>query len=157
MAEQPMVQPGLATAAGESQAQTRFGVLKYDRGSAYAFPKGIIGMPEKQEFCLLNYPNPKFSKYKLLHCTVDDDLTFIVLPDELSKTMIDAVDIDEACKELQMTRADVALLLIVTVSRQPDGLFVSANVRAPIFMDARKKQGIQYVLPNPKYLVRQSI
>ena len=45
----------------------------------------------------------------------------------------------------------------IHVRRDEDGAHVSVNMRAPLFVDMRRRTGRQYVLPNNKYSIRHAL
>ena len=137
--------------------QTRFGEIHIRRDNPIVFAKGLLGMPDKSSFCLVNFPLEKFPQFKLLQSLDDDELSFIVLPVETDNTIIDREDIEAGCKDLGFAVDDTALLLIVSVHRELRQVRLSVNARAPLFMHANKRKAEQYVLHNNKYVVRHMI
>jgi flagellar assembly factor FliW len=87
----------------------------------------------------------------------DDNLSFIALPIDIDNKIIDRNDLEEGCSDLGFAEKDLALLLIVSVHRDVDQVRLSANARAPIFMDSKSRKAEQYVLRNNKYVVRHMI
>jgi len=137
--------------------ETRFGKITVNRENPIAFQKGLLGMPEKTSFALMDFPVEKFAQFKLLQSLEDDNLSFIALPIDIDNKIIDRKDIEEGCKDLGFAEKDLALLLVVSVHRDIDQVRLSANARAPIFMDANARKAEQYVLRNNKYVVRHMI
>jgi flagellar assembly factor FliW len=136
---------------------TRFGKIKVNRDAPIQFTKGLLGMPDKNEFCLVDFPVGKFEQFKLLQSLEDDNLSFITLPIDLDNPIIERADIEEGCRDLGIPTDELALLLIVSVHRDVNQVRLSANARAPLFMHANKRYAEQYVLRNNKYVVRHMI
>ncbi len=136
---------------------TRFGKITLSRKNPITFPNGLLGMPDKLQFCLTSLPSEKLARFKLLQSVEDVGLSFVVLPLDIDNPMIDRADVDQACAELDMSIENIAMMLMVTVYR--DGSFVrmSANTRAPLIMNVRTKSAVQYVFHNSKYQIRQPI
>ena len=136
---------------------TRFGKVTLYRKNPITFPNGVLGMPDKFQFCLTSFPSEKLSRFKLLQSIEDKELSFIMLPLEINNTMIDREDIDQACKDLDMAPDNVALLLVVSVQREGNVVHMSVNTRAPVFMNVQRRLAAQYVFHNSKYQIRQAI
>lgn len=136
---------------------TRFGKVSIYRKSPITFPNGMLGMPDKFQFCLTSFPSEKLARFKLLQSLEDDNLSFITLPLDVDNALIDRVDIEQACRDLDVTVENVAILLIVSVQRDTSGVQMSVNTRAPIFMNVSRRLAAQYVFHNAKYQIRQPI
>lgn len=137
--------------------ETRFGKVTLFRKNPIIFPNGVLGMPDKFQFCLTSFPSEKLSRFKLLQSLEDNELSFILLPLEIDNALIDRADIDQACKDLDMAPENVALLLIVSVNREGSVVTMSVNTRAPIFMNVQRRLAAQYVFHNAKYQIRQPV
>lgn len=136
---------------------TRFGAVTIDAKKSIGFPKGILGMPDKTEFCLADFPLEAMPHFKLLQSTQDDELAFVTLPINIENPFVQSADIQEGCNTLGITADNLALLLVVSVHRRVDGVNLSVNARAPIFIDSVKRTAEQYVLPNSAYEIRQML
>ena len=147
-----------ASASG-SQTQTietRFGSVVFNLAQPVSFTRGLLGMPDKQRFGLADFPNPRFAQFKLLQSLDDTGLSFITMPLELQPDLIRAEDLQRACEDVGITFSDLAVLLIVTVHRgATGGVQLSVNNRAPILLDAKTRQALQYVFPHDRYQVQQ--
>jgi flagellar assembly factor FliW len=146
---------------------SRFGRIKINLNKQITFQTGLLGIPDKLNFCLANFPNPKFNRFKILQSVEDDNLAFIVLPlhEDIHADMgalIAKEDIEACCNACKLNVENIAILLITCVHRSvnQDGIeevSVSVNARAPLIIDISNNTGIQYVFHNNKYLVRQPI
>lgn len=139
------------------EIETRFGKVRMKRDNPIQFPKGLLGMPDKQNFCLIDFPIEKFREFKLLQSLDDANLSFITLPVATDNRIIEKSDIEVSCKELGFPEHETTLLLIVSVHRELKRIRLSCNARAPLFIHAAKRQAQQYVLHNNKYLVRHML
>ncbi len=137
--------------------ETRFGRVQVRRDKPVVFPKGMLGIPGRCHYALLEFPLKKFADFKLLQSLEDDDLSFITLPLDVDNPIIDRADLENACKELGFPLEDTAILLVVSVHREMENVRLSANARAPLFVNAPRRLAEQYVLHNNKYLVRHMI
>lgn len=145
-------------AGGETvTVETRFGPLTFDQTNSVSLLQGIIGFPQCRKFGLAAIPDPRMAQFKLLQSLEQADLSFLVLPVHLDGQTIADRDVDEACAALHMSREDAAILLLVTVRKDANGIAVTTNMRAPIVLDTCRRIARQYVLPNPKYPIRQPL
>lgn len=143
---------------GTSQTiHSRFGDVVIDTRNTIMFSRGLLGMPDKQHYVLSNFPNEKMQQFKLLQSLDDNDLSFITLPIDIENPIIEKNDILLSCQSLGIALGDLALLLLVSVYRTPETTRITANARAPLFLDAEKKWGVQHVFPNSKYKVQHVI
>lgn len=136
---------------------TRFGKVTIFRKSPITFPNGMLGMPDKFQFCLTSFPSEKLARFKLLQSLEDEALSFITLPVDVENSFIDRADIEQACRDLDVALDNVAILLVVSVQRDANGVQMSVNTRAPLFMNVSRRLAAQYVFHNVKYQIRQAI
>jgi flagellar assembly factor FliW len=139
------------------EVDTRFGKVTITRDNPIMFPSGMLGMPEKNSYCLTAFPSQKFERFKLLQSLDDESLGFVTLPLEPDNGIIARDDIAQAAKDLKISQEHLALLLIVSVHRETEGVRLSVNARAPILMDAVKRSAHQYVFASNKYQIRHMI
>ena len=137
--------------------QSRFGEIAVDTSKMLLFPRGLLGMPDKSRFAVVNFPSEKMQQFALLQSLDDKSLSFITLPILIDNPIIAAKDIKTVCHDLQIAEADLALLLIVSVHRLPTEVKLSVNARAPVFIDAMRKVGVQYVFQHDQYKVQHML
>ncbi len=137
--------------------QSRFGEISVDVSKAVTFPRGLLGMPGKENFVLTNFNNPKMEQFKLLQSLDELQLSFITLPLDLNNNIIGVNDIRSTADDLGIAHEDLVVLLIVSVHRSPDSVKLSVNARAPLFLDVKNKTGMQYVFSNDAYKVQHYI
>jgi flagellar assembly factor FliW len=137
--------------------RSRFGEIKIDVSKTILFPKGLLGMPDKFHFALANFPGGKMPQFKLLQSLDDMNLSFIALPLPIANGILDETDVLQVAADLEIKPVDLALLLIVSVLRGLDNVRITANARAPIFVDAARKAAVQYVFHHDKYMVQHVI
>lgn len=152
MAGSPSDMP-LAAADAEI-IETRFGTVSVQKSKAIVFPAGILGMPDRYNFCVTEMPSEKLQQFKLLQSLDDTGLSFITLPLGVDNPIIDRADIEEACTDLGFDAQETALLLIVSVHRSPQSVKLSVNARAPLIVDASRRMAVQHVFHNEKYKVQ---
>jgi flagellar assembly factor FliW len=144
-------------ASEEKMIDTRFGKVKLVTDNPISFPMGILGFPTMTKFCLLNFPVEKFSKFRLLQSLEDETLSFITFPLEGENIIIEANDLKEASREVDIDIADLSVLLIVSVHRTDQLVRLSVNARAPIMISTSGRTGFQHVFPRDKYKIQHFI
>ena len=137
--------------------ESRFGSLTINPNTTLMFPQGLLGFADYRDFALAELPNGKQPQFKALQCLTDPSLAFLVAPLPSDSSAIDRVDVEEACRSLDIHTEDVAIVLIVTVRRDDNGAHASVNLRAPILIDTNHRVARQYVLPNSKYEIRHKL
>ncbi len=148
----------MASHAPEAEEMdTRFGRITVNPRQAIHFPTGLLGMPDKANFCLTHFPSEKMARFKLLQSLDDAALSFITLPVDVQNPIIERADIEQAAQDLEIPLDDVAILLVITVHRESGVAKLSTNARAPILVHVSRRTATQYVFPHTKYLIRQPL
>lgn len=147
----------LEQAADAETIDTRFGRVKIAREKAVTFPTGLLGMPDRVQFCLTNFPSAKMDRFKLLQSLDDLALSFIALPMDIDNPIIERADMETAARDLDIPVDQLACMLIVTVNRESGAAQLSVNARAPLFVHVTKRVGGQYVFSNNKYDIRHAL
>jgi flagellar assembly factor FliW len=147
---------GAATAddGGRLIIESRFGSLAISTNSRLEFPSGLLGFAEFSNYALAQLDDPRFPQFKVLQSLNDHQLAFLVLPLDPEAGFIERADLDAACNTLSINYQDLAIMLVVTARKTHDGPRVTANLRAPLMIDASSRVGMQYVLHNERYPVR---
>ena len=139
------------------ELETRFGRITVNPRQSIYFPTGMLGMPDRTNFCLTHFPSEKMARFKLLQSLDDAALSFITLPVDIQNPIIERSDLEQAARDLEMAIENVAVLLVVTVHRETGVAKLSTNARAPILIDAARRTAAQYVFPHTKYMIRQPL
>ncbi len=143
--------------AGRKTITSRFGEVEVDLAEALAFPRGLLGLPDRQRYVVSVFPENKMPQFKLLQSLDDYTLSFIVLPLMLENPIIAREDLIIAAQDIGVALADLEMALVVSVYRSAEALRITVNARAPLLMDKRHKQGLQYVFPHSRYKVQHVI
>lgn len=136
---------------------TRFGKVTVYRTNPLVFPNGVLGIPDKFEYCLTQFPSEKLARFKLLQSLDDAELSFITLPVDIDNMIVERKDVDTACRDMALDPSNVTLLFVVTVHRAGAQVRLSVNARAPIFIDTPRRVATQYVFHNSKYEIQHMI
>lgn len=155
---QPLEPKVAETAPPESEVvETRFGKVTISRGNPINFPKGMLGIPERCNFCLAKMPSKKLERFKLLQSVDDLELSFITLPADIDNPIVERKDVLQACSDLKIPETNLVMLFVVSVHRRPGAVQLSVNARAPIFMDTKTRIATQYVFNTNKYAIQHMI
>jgi flagellar assembly factor FliW len=151
--------PPAATPAADAMItiETRLGPVAVHPNAIVDMPQGPLGFARHTRFALADLPNPDLARFKLLQSMDDPAVTFVVAPVEADGGPIARDDLDEACLSAGLTSGNLLVLLIVTVRNDPTGISLTANLRAPVLVDVRKRVGRQVVLVNQSYAVRHPL
>lgn len=144
----------LAGPAAGRVIASRFGPIVVGPDAEVAFPSGLLGFGGLRAFSLAGLPDERYRSFLVLQSLEDDAVAFLVRPLDPDAGPIAPAEIDEACAALAIPRGDLALLLIVSVRRQNDKAVLTVNLRAPLFIHAERRRGVQYVMPNGSYPIR---
>jgi len=158
MLNQPTSSDGSSKSSKEVRTITsRFGEVSIDPAKTIHFSRGLLGIPDRSRFVLVNFPSEKMQQFMLLQSVEEDALSFITLPLPLDNSIIMPADIEATCKDLQIAEANLALMVIVSVHRSPTQVKLSVNARAPLFIDAERRAGTQYVFQNDAYKIQHML
>lgn len=135
---------------------TRFGAVELDPERIVTFPTGPLGFADRCRFILADGPDPR-GTFKLLQCLDDPDLAFLVLPLDPGAGPISSDDLYAACQTRGLDWAVLAVLGIVTVRPESDGVRFSVNLKAPLLIDTRRRSGCQHVLASDRYHIREAL
>jgi len=136
---------------------TRFGRIQLSPAQSIAFPSGLLGMPERIQFCLADFPSEKMARFKLLQSLEDAALSFITLPIVLQNPIVERSDMEQAARDLDIPVEELVCLLMVTVSRESGAAQLFVNARAPLFIHSSRRVAGQYVFANSKYDIRHAL
>lgn len=146
-----------AELSGAEVIDTRFGKVSIYRDRPITFANGLLGIPDKSEFCLTDLPNEKLSRFKLLQSLEDLKLSFVTLPVDLDNPVVARADLEQGARDIGVPVDELVTLFIVTVHREDGVVKLSVNARAPIFVHAARRAATQYVFPHTKYDIRHMI
>lgn len=153
-----VINPGMTPEKPEAEAvDTRFGTVTVYRNQPIIFPNGLLGLPDKNQFCLTSFPSEKMARFKLLQSLEDAKLSFITLPVEMQNPIVERADMEQAARDLDIPAEHLLALFVVSVHREAGVVKLSVNARAPILMHAMRRVATQFVFHNPKYQIRQAL
>lgn len=110
-------------------------------------PGGLAGFPDLRRFNI--EPVRARCLFRLLRSEDDPQTAFFVLPVAPDASLVPETEMAAVCRELQVDHADLLLILIVTMRRDGSTSAATANLRAPLFIDTRRRLGWQVILGDP--------
>ena len=137
--------------------ETRFGRIEFDTDATLTMPKGMLGFAGSTEFGLAPLPGAPEAPFRLLQSLSDPDASFPVLPIGMDEVGIDKEDLDAALGASGIPREHAGILLVVTARKSDAQVELTVNLRAPIFVDTRRRVARQLVLANDKYPIRHAL
>ncbi len=153
-----MINPGVMPERSDSEViDTRFGKVTIFRNNPIVLPNGMLGQPDKNQFCLTHFPSDKMARFKLLQSLDDTSLSFITLPVEINNPIVDRADMEQAARDLSIPLNQLVALFVVSVHREAGAVKLSVNARAPIVLDSVRRVAVQHVFHNAKYQIRQPL
>jgi flagellar assembly factor FliW len=127
----------------------RFGAFAVPAERVILFPEGLIGMPDAQRFALMEPSRPE-SPFRQLLCLDLPELGFVVCdPEDLWPGYGAHLPPYEGGRE------NLAAMVLVTVPGNPKEM--TANLLAPLVVDARTRVGRQIVLDAGRLSTRHPI
>lgn len=137
--------------------QTRYGEYEVDSDRVISIPQGLIGFANNKRFVLIDLQKPGAERFMMLQCLDDPAIGFHVLPVDPLESGIAKEDIQRMTEEIGFPVEQTAILFVVTIRRGEEGIELTANMRAPVLVNTEKMSGIQHVLPNDDYPLRQRL
>jgi flagellar assembly factor FliW len=135
---------------------TRFGPVPLDPDRQVRFRGGLPGFPSIERFQLEPLPGLE-SELMLLQAIEAPEIGFITLPLPIDMPVLRATDVADVARLLDIEPGELMILAIVTLAQGAAGVETSLNLRAPLFIDVRRRVGAQVVLGDPSYPLRHRI
>lgn len=138
---------------GDDVLETRFGPVPLDPDRQIRFRGGLPGFPEVEWFQLDPIPGLE-SELLILQAIDAPGIGFITLPLPDDIPVLRESDLAGVSTMLDIAPGELMVLAIVTLAATHDGIDKYLNLRAPLFIDARRKIGAQVVLADASYPLR---
>lgn len=132
-----------------------FGDVEFEKEQMILFPKGIPAFENEKSFLILDDNEPE-SPFRWLQSVNSPSLVFAILNPFLIKQDYDFEISDHILKEIEVEEpSDMDIYSVVVI---PDDFKkMSMNLKAPIIINPKTRQGIQVILDTDKYGVRHYI
>ena len=139
-------------------AETKlFGTVDIEEDKIIDFPMGIIGFENLRKFAIIyDIEREERSKISWLQSMEEPLLALpIIHPFEIHENYNPIVE-DELMKNIG-DPADADILIFTTLSIPSDLTKMTANLKAPIIINAEKKKGVQLIVENADYPVKFNV
>jgi flagellar assembly factor FliW len=133
---------------------TRFGVVEFRDDTIINFPDGIIGFESYSKFVILG--NSDNSMFSWLQSIEEPSLAFVIISPYDFKSDYSLEIEDSDIEKLEVTASSqIVVYAIVVVPEDPKNM--TANLQAPLIINAEKRLGRQIISNNPKHCLRHHI
>jgi len=133
---------------------TRFGEIDIKESELIVMKGPILGFENLSRFILLI--RDKATPLCWLQSVEDPSIAFVVINPRIIRPDYNPTILEEDLKFMDIKNSeDIALLAIVTVRSQP--FRVTANIRAPILINAETRMARQVVLDDPEYPIQYDV
>ena len=132
-----------------------FDAIEINEEDVISFPKGIPGFEDQKRFAILAKVDDE-NPFKWLQSVDNGDVAFVVLDPRTFKNRYDLKIDDNTSNDLEIENLeDVLVYTIVTI---PDEISkMTANLKAPLVINAKKNKGCQLILDSNNYSFRHSV
>lgn len=131
----------------------RFGVLKYDDNDIVYFPKGIPGFEDHKAWLLVGNDE---SAIKWLQSLKDGDVALPIVPPDFIISDYDPQLCKSDINELKAPIKDLCFFVVVAVPENAPWE-ATANIRAPIAVNAKERLGKQAIGQREDYDIKHYI
>lgn len=142
--------------AAPAAIRTRFGLVTLQPDRLLTLPAGLLGFADCQRFALADLPDRQ-GVFKLLQSVDQPELAFLVLPVDPIAGPLERSDLELACQALGFDWPALAVLALVTVRPEPEGVHFSVNLKAPLLIDTDRQVGWQHVFAGEAYPLRYDL
>ncbi len=135
-------------------ATTRFGEISIADDRIIEMKGGILGFEHLKKYIMLNHDEK--TPFLWFQSVEDGATAFVVVNPQLIKADYEPMINDAEVGRLEIEDVtEVILMAIVTIRSNP--LMITANLRAPIVINARKRLATQIVLDDPDFPIQYDI
>lgn len=130
----------------------RFGTIEVDAGDVLAFPSGIVGFPNENEFVLIRKVNSQMIGW--LQSTHTSYLTLPVVSAHVLAPRYPDVPFERFAEGVGLGQ-NVDELAVLVVLSAPPGLPATVNLMAPIIVNSATRVGAQVMLEGSRFSTRE--
>ena len=131
-----------------------FGALKYNENNVVSFQSGIPGFENLRKFTLVDVEN--IDNLTCLQSLEDENVCFFMIPPAAVVGNYDVDVSDDVVKELELkTQEEAELYTILNIKE--DTKQTTANLKCPIIINTTTHKGVQGMLENTTYDIREKI
>ncbi|WP_434564563.1 flagellar assembly protein FliW [Thermoanaerobacterium thermosaccharolyticum] len=131
-----------------------FGLVSYNEEDVLNFDDGIPGFEGLHNFILLSID--EYTPFKWLQSLDDTDIAFVIIDPKVVVKDYE-VRIDEETVDLLEIK-DINHVLVFAIVVIPEEIEkMTANLKAPIIINAENNKGMQILLDNDDYMIKHPI
>lgn len=132
-----------------------FGTIEIKEEDIIMFERGLPGFEDCRKFAVL-YKVDDDNPFKWLQSIDNSSLAFVIVEPQLFKDHYQVKISDSVAEELDVEElTDIVVYSIVTIPEEISKM--TANLKAPIIINAKKNKGCQTLLEDEKYDFKHSI
>ena len=135
---------------------TRFGELEIADSSVITFNKGIPGFEDSQEYVLIPADDKGETPFFFLQSIDREEVNFFLV-DPFSFFKEYDVKLEEQMVERLELESPTDALVLTTVTAIGEIKDATTNLKAPLVINNSKQLGMQIVLDNKDYLIKQPL
>ena len=135
---------------------TRFGELEIADSSVITFNKGIPGFEESKEYVLIPADDKGETPFFFLQSIDREEVNFFLV-DPFSFFKEYDVKLKEQMVERLELESPSDALVLTTVTAKGEIKDATTNLKAPLVINNSKQLGMQIVLDNKDYLIKQPL
>jgi flagellar assembly factor FliW len=135
---------------------TRFGEIEFPNEVVLTFPEGILGFPDYHRYVLLEH-DLEHSPFKWLQSVEAPELAFIVL-DPMMLVGDYPLHLDsDTCRMIQVSDPNQCAYMVILNIPKDEPIKMTANMKAPLVVNATARLGRQVVLSSQAYSVSENV
>jgi len=132
-----------------------FGNVEINEEDIIIFDKGMPGFESSKKFVILHKVEED-NPFKWLQSVEDGKLAFVVISPQVFKEHYE-VKIDQASSD-EIEIEDLKDILVYSIVTIPEEISkMTANLKAPVLINAKKNKGCQLILDDERYEFKHSI
>ncbi|CUU07253.1 MAG: flagellar assembly protein FliW [Fimbriimonadales bacterium] len=134
---------------------TRFGTINIEAGDIITFPDGLVGLSQLKRFVLINHQEG--SPFRWLQSVEEPGFALLLIDPWFFCADYEVVLSDAEVERLRVS--DDSVLVVYTTVTIPPGKphAMTANLMAPIVINATERCGRQVILEDERYHTRHPI
>lgn len=137
--------------------ESRYGELTFANEQVMTIQRPILGFPNLTKFGIAKLPSQNSDNLVLLQSLEDANTSFPCFALDIHNPLIEEKDLTGTYESLGIKPEDGAILCILTVREEAGKNIITANLRAPVFVDSARRIAWQVVLSNPRYPIRHQL
>jgi len=135
---------------------TRFGELEIAASSVITFNKGIPGFEESKKYVLIPADETDETPFFFLQSIEKEEVNFFLVDPFSFFKEYDIKLKDQMVDELELEKP-TDVIVLTTVTAKGEIKDATTNLKAPLIINNSKQLGMQIVLDNKDYMIKQPL